>query len=144
MYFKNGYSKFATAFALAVGVGYAAGAQANSNKGRFIGAGMASWYGDEMAIDKKNGKPVFNKTASGDTFNPDWISAAHKTLDLPSCIRVETKNGNSLLVTVNDRGPYARNRVLDLSEAAAHELGVASQGHFHVRMYDTGMDRCPR
>ncbi|MBL9070938.1 MAG: septal ring lytic transglycosylase RlpA family protein [Sphingopyxis sp.] len=79
--------------------------------------GYASWYGDELA-----GKP----TANGETFNPDAISAAHRTLPLPSYVEVTALDtGRTILVRINDRGPMAGNRLIDLSRAAAQQLGIA-------------------
>jgi rare lipoprotein A len=79
--------------------------------------GYASWYGDELA-----GKP----TANGETFNPDGISAAHRTLPLPSYVEVTALDtGRTILVRVNDRGPMVGNRLIDLSRGAAEQLGIA-------------------
>lgn len=79
--------------------------------------GYASWYGDELA-----GKP----TANGEIFNPDAISAAHRTLPLPSYVEVTALDtGRTILVRINDRGPMAGNRLIDLSRAAAQQLGIA-------------------
>lgn len=78
--------------------------------------GEASWYG-----------PGFNgrKTASGDTFNMHVLSAAHRTLPLPSYVRVTNlANGKTVIVKVNDRGPYHSNRIIDLSYAAARMLDM--------------------
>ena len=68
--------------------------------------GIASWYGDEFA-----GKP----TANGEIFDPDIVSAAHKTLPMPSVVRViNLDNGRSLVVRINDRGPFVAGRIIDL------------------------------
>jgi len=86
--------------------------------------GEASWYG-----------PGFQgrKTASGEIFNMHALSAAHRTLPLPSYLRVtNTSNGMSVIVKVNDRGPYHGNRIIDLSYAAAQVLGM--QGTAHVAL----------
>ena len=73
--------------------------------------GIASWYGKEF-----HGK----LTANGEIFNKDIISAAHKTLPMPSMVRVTNlDNGNVLNVRINDRGPYIHGRIIDLSEKAA-------------------------
>jgi len=78
--------------------------------------GYASWYGDELA-----GKP----TANGETFDPAAISAAHKTLPLPSYVEVTALDtGRTILVRVNDRGPMANDRLIDLSRGAAEQLGL--------------------
>jgi len=78
--------------------------------------GYASWYGDEAA-----GRP----TANGETFDPDAISAAHKTLPLPSYVEVTALDtGRTILVRVNDRGPMVNDRLIDLSRGAAEQLGL--------------------
>jgi rare lipoprotein A len=78
--------------------------------------GYASWYGDELA-----GKP----TANGETFDPAAITAAHKTLPLPSYVEVTALDtGRTILVRVNDRGPMANDRLIDLSRGAAEQLGL--------------------
>ena len=78
--------------------------------------GYAGWYGDDLA-----GKP----TANGETFDPAGISAAHKTLPLPSYVEVTALDtGRTILVRVNDRGPMVTDRLIDLSRGAAEQLGV--------------------
>ncbi|HWW57433.1 MAG TPA: septal ring lytic transglycosylase RlpA family protein [Sphingopyxis sp.] len=78
--------------------------------------GYASWYGEELA-----GKP----TANGETFDPSAISAAHKTLPLPSYVEVTALDtGRTTLVRVNDRGPMVGDRLIDLSRGAAAQLGI--------------------
>lgn len=90
--------------------------------------GYASWYGDELA-----GKP----TANGETFNPDAISAAHKTLPLPSYVEVTALDtGRTILVRINDRGPMAGDRLIDLSRGAAEQLGI-TDGSAAVRVRRT-------
>jgi rare lipoprotein A len=75
------------------------------------------------------------KTASGEIFDRNGISAAHRTLPLGSAIRVTNlDNYKSIRVRVNDRGPFARNRVLDLSYGAAKELGFVAQGTARVKI----------
>lgn len=81
--------------------------------------GYASWYGAEFA-----GRP----TANGEAYNPGGFSAAHKTLPLPSYVEVTALDtGRTILVRVNDRGPMDNRRLIDLSEAAATVLGIASK-----------------
>ncbi len=80
--------------------------------------GSASWYGDELRGDP---------TASGEPFNPDGLTAAHRELPLGSVILVEWE-GEQVEVRVNDRGPYHGDRVLDLSRAAADVLGYTDLG----------------
>ena len=90
--------------------------------------GIASWYGEETR--KKNGGHM---TANGEKFDPDKLSAAHKYLPLPIHVRVinlETKR--SIVVRVNDRGPFAHNRVIDLSAGAAKKLGFYEKGTARV------------
>src|SRR3546814_5799298 len=78
--------------------------------------GYAGRYGDDLA-----GKP----TANGEDFDPAAISAAHKTLPLPSYVEVTALDtGRTILVRVNDRGPMANDRLIDLSPAAADQLGL--------------------
>lgn len=78
--------------------------------------GYASWYGEELA-----GRP----TATGEPFDPDAITAAHKTLPLPSYVEVTALDtGRTILVRVNDRGPMANDRLIDLSRGAAQQLGL--------------------
>ena len=82
--------------------------------------GIISWYG-----------PGFHnkKTANGEIFNKNELTAAHRTLQMPSLVRVTNlENGRSLIVRVNDRGPYKRGRVMDVSERAAELLGFKNQG----------------
>jgi rare lipoprotein A len=86
----------------------------------FRNRGIASWYGKRF-----HGR----KTASGQRFDMHALTAAHRTLPLPSYVRVTNPtNGASVVVLVNDRGPYARNRVIDLSYAAASALGITKRG----------------
>ncbi len=91
-----------------------------------LGSGVASYYGARFA-----GRP----TASGETFNPREMTAAHKTLPFGSRVRVTNpRNGNSVIVRINDRGPFVRGRVIDLSRAAAEELGMIRSGHASVEL----------
>jgi rare lipoprotein A len=88
--------------------------------------GYASWYGDEL-----QGKV----TANGEPFSPDAITAAHRTLPLPSYVEVTSLDtGRTILVRVNDRGPFSNDRLIDLSQGAARQLGIAGQGHAPVRV----------
>ncbi|WP_245318443.1 septal ring lytic transglycosylase RlpA family protein [Bradyrhizobium sp. DOA1] len=72
------------------------------------------------------------KTASGSSFNRNHLTAAHRSLPFGTKVRV-THGGNSVIVTINDRGPFIRGRVLDLSLAAARSLGITDRGVAHVR-----------
>lgn len=88
--------------------------------------GMASWYGEELRG---------NRTASGERFDPDGISAAHRTLPMQSYVEVTSLDtGRSVLVRINDRGPYHSNRIIDLSLGAARQLGMTGHGSHRVRV----------
>jgi rare lipoprotein A len=88
--------------------------------------GYASWYGSEC-----HGKP----TASGEVFDMNLMSAAHKTLPLGTHVKVtHLKTGNSIIVRVNDRGPFVAGRIIDLSCKSAQELGAAQSGIAPVRV----------
>src|SRR3954454_20877329 len=88
--------------------------------------GTASWYGEAF-----NGRP----TANGEIFDLNQVSAAHKTLQLPSVVEVTNlQNGRALKVRVNDRGPYAGDRIIDLSRRAAQLLGFERAGTAPVRV----------
>ncbi|MDW8124897.1 MAG: septal ring lytic transglycosylase RlpA family protein [Geminicoccaceae bacterium] len=94
--------------------------------------GIASWYGEEF-----HGKP----TANGEIFDKDRISAAHPTLPLPSRVRVTNlDNGRSIELRVNDRGPFVGDRLIDLSQAAARELGFEEAGLARVRVQFLRLD----
>ena len=87
--------------------------------------GYASWYGSESG----------NRTANGEQFRPDWITAAHTTLPLPTYVEVTALDtGRRIIVRVNDRGPFALGRIIDLSRGAAEQLGIKAQGHAAVRV----------
>ena len=97
-----------------------------AGSGRTIGGGTASYYGARFA-----GRP----TASGERFNPARLTAAHRTLPFGSKVRVTNKrNGKSVVVRINDRGPFSKGRVIDLSKAAASEIGLVSAGHGPVEL----------
>jgi rare lipoprotein A len=88
--------------------------------------GQASWYGQEFAR---------RRTASGETFDPQHLTGAHRTLPLGTKVRVTNlHNGRSVLVTINDRGPYRYRRVVDLSYGAARVLGMVHRGIARVRI----------
>lgn len=89
-----------------------------------VGGGMASWYGAELAG---------HRTASGERFNPSELTAAHRTLPLGSKVRV-TYHGESVVVRINDRGPFAKGRVIDLSREAAEEIGLRRAGSGKVAL----------
>lgn len=91
-----------------------------------IDGGMASYYGDELAG---------NRTASGERFDPDQMTGAHRSLPFGSMVRVtNVANGDSVVVRINDRGPFSRGRVIDISHAAAREIGMHRSGTARVRL----------
>jgi len=93
---------------------------ASNTVSKFSQTGVASWYGRQF-----HGR----KTASGETFDMNAMTAAHRSLPLNCYIRVTNRsNGKSVTVKVNDRGPFDGNRVLDLSYGAAKSIGVTNAG----------------
>ena len=87
--------------------------------------GYASWYGPESG----------SQTANGEHFRPDAVTAANTTLPLPSYVEVtDLDTGKRILVRVNDRGPYVRGRIIDLSRGAAQQLGMRGRGVTPVRV----------
>lgn len=88
--------------------------------------GYASWYGEELAG---------NSTANGERFKPGGVSAAHRTLPLPSYVEVTALGtGRTILVRINDRGPFDPGRLIDLSRGAAEQLGITGHGAAPVRV----------
>ena len=85
---------------------------------------MASWYG----------RPFQGQTsASGETYNAEALTAAHRTLPFGTSVRVRrVDGGDSVVVRINDRGPYSQNRIIDVSEAAARRLGMKAPGVVRV------------
>jgi rare lipoprotein A len=82
--------------------------------------GVASYYGDDY-----RGR----KTASGEIFNPDDFTAAHRTLNFGTVVQVRNlRNNRTVLVEITDRGPFVKGRIIDLSEAAAKRLGMIGPG----------------
>ncbi|MDF0605801.1 septal ring lytic transglycosylase RlpA family protein [Neisseriaceae bacterium TC5R-5] len=95
--------------------------------------GSASWYGRQF-----HGR----KTSSGERYDMFAMTAAHPTLPIPSYARVTNlQNGKSVVVRINDRGPFHRNRVMDLSYAAAYKLGFVKQGSAKVSVERVWSDR---
>ena len=91
-----------------------------------IGQGTASYYGRELAG---------NRTASGERFDPHGFTAAHRTLPLGTKLRVtNVANGRSVIVRVNDRGPFVGRRVIDVSLGAAREIQMVRSGTARVRL----------
>lgn len=92
--------------------------------------GIASWYGRDF-----HGR----LTANGEVYDMNGLTAAHPTLPLPSLVMVtNTQNGRRVVVRVNDRGPFARNRIIDLSHRAASVLGLVRQGTGRVHVQYVG------
>lgn len=88
--------------------------------------GIASWYGSDF-----HGKP----TANGEKFDMNALSAAHRTLPMPSFVRVTNlENGRSVILRVNDRGPFARGRIIDVSRRGAQLLGFEGKGTARVNV----------
>lgn len=97
---------------------YASAAEAGG-----ITRGGASWYA------------LRSRTASGEMMNPAAMTAAHKTLPLGSKVKVTNlSNNRSVVVRINDRGPFSRDRMIDLSRAAAEQVGLVASGHGTVRL----------
>jgi rare lipoprotein A len=95
--------------------------------------GVGSWYGEQFHN---------RRTANGEVFDMDLPSAAHKTLPLPSIVEVTNlDNGRKMQVRVNDRGPFVDGRIIDLSKAAAEQLGYGRAGVAHVRVRYIGPRR---
>jgi rare lipoprotein A len=92
--------------------------------------GLASWYGEETRRQKGG-----TMTANGEVFNPALPTAAHKYLPLPTHVKVTNlENGRSIVVRVNDRGPFIQGRIIDLSAGAAQQLGYFQKGTAMVRV----------
>jgi rare lipoprotein A len=92
--------------------------------GTALNGGVASWYGAEFAG---------RRTASGERFDPGQYTAAHRTLPFGSKVRV-SYGGRSVVVRINDRGPFSGHRVIDLSQAAAEDLGLRRAGSGRVEL----------
>jgi len=91
-----------------------------------LGEGRASWYGPNF-----HGK----LTANGETFDMNGLTAAHRTLPFNTMVRVDNlDNGRTVIVRINDRGPYVDNRIIDLSRKAASDLGMINAGTASVRL----------
>jgi rare lipoprotein A len=101
-----------------------ASAEPDIEAGKVIQNGKASWYGPGF-----HGK----RTASGETFNTNELTAAHRTLPFGTKVKVmNKKTGRSVVVRINDRGPYAHGRVIDLSRASAQAIGIDGVGSVSV------------
>ncbi|WP_205957357.1 endolytic peptidoglycan transglycosylase RlpA [Pantoea stewartii] len=94
------------------------------NPANYSEVGLAAWYGDEAQG---------SRTAIGEAFDPDALTAAHPTLPLPSYVRVTNlANGRQIVVRVNDRGPYTPGRIIDLSRAAGDRLNISNNTRVRV------------
>ncbi|TVQ00542.1 MAG: septal ring lytic transglycosylase RlpA family protein [Balneolaceae bacterium] len=94
---------------------------------RILDTGIASWYGSKF-----HGRP----TANGETYNMNDLTAAHRTLPFNTMLRVENlDNGKSVVVRINDRGPYVGNRIIDLSRKSAREIDMIGTGTARVALY---------
>ncbi|ODP39656.1 septal ring lytic transglycosylase RlpA family protein [Sphingomonas turrisvirgatae] len=101
-------------------------ATAVADLGSDLGSGTASYYGREIAG---------NRTASGERCDPDMLTAAHRTAPFGSKLRVTNlATGRSVVVRVNDRGPFRAGRIIDLSHAAAREIGMHRTGTARVSL----------
>jgi rare lipoprotein A len=107
-------------------------AVAPANPLRFSQTGIASWYGREFD---------HQLTASGEHFNMNGMTAAHRTLPLNTIVRVTNlDNGKSVLVRINDRGPYVKGRIVDLSEGAARKIGITGVAPVKLEVYQADQD----
>jgi rare lipoprotein A len=91
-----------------------------------LGTGQASYYGREF---------MGSRTASGEKFNPNAMTAAHRTIAFGTRVRVTNlANGKDVVVRINDRGPWTKGRIIDISHAAAKQIGMVSSGTAKVRL----------
>ena len=92
--------------------------------GKHLQSGVASWYGYESS-----------QTASGERYNPSGMTAAHRTLPFGTMVNVKNlATGRSVTVRINDRGPYKKGRVIDVTKRAAQELGMIGSGTAKVEL----------
>ncbi|MBZ7986583.1 septal ring lytic transglycosylase RlpA family protein [Campylobacter canadensis] len=95
-------------------------------------SGIASWYGPGF-----HGK----KTSNGETFNTNTLTAAHKTFPMNTMVRVDNlENSRSVIVRINDRGPFVDGRIIDLSNLAAHKLDMTKKGTARVKLTVVGVN----
>ena len=112
---KTRYSTYAAAFVAVISLLAPMSADAAN------GCGTASWYA------------LTSKTASGERMNPSKLTAAHRSLRFGTKLKVTNpRTGKSVIVRINDRGPFIKGRVLDLSKAAAAQIGMVNSGHAKV------------
>ncbi|WP_315922581.1 septal ring lytic transglycosylase RlpA family protein [Mesorhizobium sp. SP-1A] len=96
---------------------------ANAFAGEVLSSGKASWY------------KCCSRTANGERFNPDGLTAAHRSLPFGTKVRVENvRTGQAVVVRINDRGPFSKNRIIDLSRGAANRIGLINSGVSTVRL----------
>jgi rare lipoprotein A len=101
-----------------------------ANQPNYDETGLASWYGQQSG---------YRTTADGERFDPNAATAAHRTLPLPCVVEVTNlDNGRTVRLRVNDRGPFARGRILDVSRRGAQELGFLGKGMARVRVRYVG------
>ena len=124
-------ARLRTAFCLGLALLTAAcahGSLPSQTSGRVLEQGRASWYGADF-----QGR----RTASGERFDMHAFTAAHKTLPFGTRVLVRNpRNGKQVVVRINDRGPFSRDRIIDLSHAAARRLGLDASGHGHVVLHE--------
>lgn len=102
----------------------------------FSQVGTASYYSKKFED---------HKTANGERFKSDALTAAHRTLPIGTMVRVTNlRNHRSVVVRINDRGPFSRKRIIDLSPAAAKALGIHNQGLMHVKIEALGPETATR
>ena len=109
-----------------------------ADAGEYAEVGVASWYGNELAG---------RRTASGEVFNPQGLTAAHRTLPMSTWVEVKNlQNGRSVVVRVNDRGPFAatHERIIDVSLGAARVLGLVGTGTARVEVRVVPPPTAPR
>ncbi|MCP5061676.1 MAG: septal ring lytic transglycosylase RlpA family protein [Ignavibacteriae bacterium] len=108
----------------------------DNSSGKLIETGIASWYGPNF-----DGK----KTANGETFDMFDLTAAHRTLPFGSIVKVINKSNNkSVIVRINDRGPYAKSRIIDLSKKSAEKIRMISSGFTQVDLILLNEKKLPR
>jgi len=126
----RGLASIATALVVATALSGCAPYHAQRGVTKFHQRGKASWYGPGFAG---------RKTANGERFNPGAMTAAHKTLPFGTTVEVTNlQNGKRTVVRINDRGPYAGGRIIDLSKAAAKKIGLIQSGVAKVEIRAVG------
>jgi rare lipoprotein A len=121
-------SRWLVAIALAIGLAACGSGPKKTASGKYgVQTGQATWYGGNH-----HGGP----TASGERFNKNAMTAAHRTLPMNTRVRVTNeRNGRSVVVRINDRGPFGnKRRIIDVSEGAARKLGMIEAGVVPVRV----------